>query len=102
MNESVNGMVALTDVSSLHGVEDLREVRMREADDRVRSAVVDRDAVELPIDEGGARKDDVRHVADLLVRHLRRKQVVAAASQDVPRLVEVEERRPHRVHEAVA
>ena len=75
---------------------------VRHADDRVGAAVVDRHPVRAGVDQGGAREDDVRDVADLLVQLLWREEVARSARDDAPRLVEVEQRRAHRVDEAVA
>ena len=83
-------------------IQQLGEVAVRHARDRVGAAVVDGEAIRRRIDERRAREDHVRHVTDLLVRHLRREEVVAGTRDDAPRLVEVEQRRAHRVDEAVA
>src|SRR5919108_2240568 len=66
--------------------QDLGEVTMGEAEDSVSPAVVDRDSVELVVDERCAREDDVRHVADLLVEDLRRQEVLAGPRDHLPRL----------------
>src|SRR5687767_12691440 len=101
MNERANGEVTLTVVSPLQKVEDPGEVRVSETDDGVGRAVVDRDAIGVVIDERSAGEDDVRDVTNLLVERLGREEIVASASKHLPRLVEVEERRTHRVDEAV-
>ena len=75
---------------------------MSHAHDRVRPAVVDGEAIGREIDERRAGEDDVRHVTDLLVRHLGREEVVAGTGDHTPGLVEVEQSRPHRIDEPVA
>ena len=100
MNESTNG--GLSCARSGNELEQLGEVAVRKAHDRVGAAVVDGHAVGVLVDERRAGEDDVRHVADLFVDGVRGEEEVAAARDDLPRLVEIEERGAHRVDEAVA
>jgi len=79
----------------MDGRDQLGKRGVRHADDRVRGAVVHRHTIPGAIDQRGRGEDDVRNVADPLVRRLGGEQVVRPSRDDVPGLVEVEERRAH-------
>ena len=74
----------------------------RQTDVGVRRAVVDGDAASITVLQGSAGENDVRHEAGRFVGFFRRQQVVFAAVQHLRRLVDVQNRAAHGVHEAIA
>src|SRR5687768_15659717 len=73
-------------------LDQLVRLTERQPRDRVRAAVVDRDAAGRRVAQRGAGEDHVRHVADALVVLARVQEIGLGAVKHLPRLVDVEQR----------